>query len=89
MDVTRRMAYAQFRDVKIARTTETRSTCPYCPVSCGVIIHTVCDNAKNVTARVVHVGSDPDHPINRGTLWPKGSSLLSRGLTDLENQAKV
>ena len=32
-------AHAQVRALKIARTTETRSTCPYCSVSCGVIIH--------------------------------------------------
>src|SRR4030081_208627 len=68
-------AYAQARELKIARTTETRSTCPYCSVSCGVIIHTIGDKAKNVTAQVVHVEGDPDHPINRGTLCPKGSSL--------------
>lgn len=68
-------AYAQTQALKIARTTETRSTCPYCSVSCGVIIHTIGDRAKNVTAEVVHVEGDPDHPINRGTLCPKGSSL--------------
>jgi formate dehydrogenase major subunit len=61
--------------LKISRTTETRSTCPYCSVSCGVIIHTLGDRAKNVTPQVVHVEGDPDHPINRGTLCPKGSSL--------------
>jgi len=68
-------AYAQAQELKIARTTETRSTCPYCSVSCGIIIHTIGDKAKNVTAQVVHVEGDPDHPINRGTLCPKGSSL--------------
>ncbi len=68
-------AYAQLRKLKIARATETRSTCPYCSVSCGVIIYTLGDKAKNVTPQVVHVEGDPDHPINRGTLCPKGSSL--------------
>ncbi|MBV8201142.1 MAG: twin-arginine translocation signal domain-containing protein [Acidobacteria bacterium] len=68
-------AQAQVRDLKIARATETRSTCPYCSVSCGVIIYTLGDKAKNVTSQVVHVEGDPDHPINRGTLCPKGSSL--------------
>ena len=67
-----RPAYAQARELKIARTTETASTCPYCSVSCGVIIHTIGDKAKNVTPQVVHVEGDPDHPINRGTLCPKG-----------------
>lgn len=68
-------AYAQVRDLKIARTTETRSTCPYCSVSCGVIIHTLGDRSKNVLPSVVHVEGDPDHPINRGSLCPKGVTL--------------
>jgi formate dehydrogenase major subunit len=72
-DVAR--ANAEMREFKIARTTETRSTCPYCAVSCGVIIHTLGDKAKNATAAVVHVEGDPDHPINRGTLCPKGATL--------------
>ena len=68
-------ARAEMREFKISRTTETRSTCPYCSVSCGVIIHTLGDKAKNATASVVHVEGDPDHPINRGTLCPKGITL--------------
>ncbi len=72
-DVSR--ANAEMREFKISRTTETRSTCPYCAVSCGVIIHTLGDKAKNATAAVVHVEGDPDHPINRGTLCPKGATL--------------
>jgi formate dehydrogenase major subunit len=75
-------AHAQAQVLKIARTTETRSTCPYCSVSCGIIIHTLGDKAKNVTAQVVHVEGDPDHPINRGTLCPKGSSLMQDILND-------
>jgi formate dehydrogenase major subunit len=67
--------YAQTQALKIARTTETRSTCPYCSVSCGVIIHTLGDKSKNAIPQVVHVEGDPDHPINRGTLCPKGASL--------------
>ena len=74
--------YAQAQAFKIARTTETRSTCPYCAVSCGVIIHTIGDKAKNVTPQVVHVEGDPDHPINRGTLCPKGASLQQDILND-------
>jgi len=68
-------AYAEMRELKIARATETRSTCPYCAVSCGIIIYTLGDKAKNVTPQVIHVEGDPDHPINRGTLCPKGASL--------------
>jgi formate dehydrogenase major subunit len=75
-------AYAQSRALKIDRTTETRSTCPYCSVSCGVIIHTLGDKAKNAIPQVVHVEGDPDHPINRGTLCPKGASLEQEILND-------
>lgn len=74
--------YAQARTLKISRTTETRSTCPYCSVACGVLIHTLGDGAKNVTPQVVHVEGDPDHPTNRGTLCPKGASLEQDILND-------
>ncbi len=69
------LALAQARDFKLARTTETRSTCPYCSVSCGVIMYTLGDNAKNNKPTIVHVDGDPDHPVNRGTLCPKGAGL--------------
>jgi formate dehydrogenase major subunit len=78
-------AYAQARTLKIQRTTETRSTCPYCSVSCGVIIHTLGDRAKNAVPQVVHVEGDPDHPINRGTLCPKGASLQQ----DIVNERRL
>ena len=76
-------AYAQTRQLKIARTTETRSTCPYCSVSCGVIIHTLGDTSRNVKPSVVHVEGDPDHPINRGSLCPKGITLKQDIVNDL------
>jgi formate dehydrogenase major subunit len=79
-DLTR--AYAQVRELKIARTTETRSTCPYCAVSCGVIIHTLGDKSRNVKGTVVHVEGDPDHPINQGTLCPKGVTLKQNIVND-------
>src|SRR5688500_11615237 len=76
-------AYAQARELKISRTTETRSTCPYCSVSCGVIIHTLGDRSRNVTPTVVHIEGDSDHPINQGTLCPKGISLKQNIVNDL------
>ena len=68
-------ALAQARELKISRTTETHSICPYCAVACGVIIHTLGDKAGNVKPTVVHVEGDPDNPINRGALCPKGITL--------------
>jgi formate dehydrogenase major subunit len=73
---------AQAKTLKISQTNETRSTCPYCSVSCGVIIHTLGDKSKNAIPQVVHVEGDPDHPINRGTLCPKGASLEQDILND-------
>jgi formate dehydrogenase major subunit len=75
-------AQAQVRELKIARTTETRSTCPYCSVSCGVIVHTLGDRSRNVKPTVVHVEGDPDHPINQGTLCPKGITLKQNIVND-------
>ena len=75
-------AYAEVRELKIARTTETRSTCPYCSVSCGVILHTLGDRSRNVKPRIVHVEGDPDHPINQGTLCPKGITLKQNIVND-------
>lgn len=68
-------ALAQTRNFKLSQTTETRSTCPYCSVSCGVIMYTLGDNAKNNKPALIHVEGDPDHPVNRGTLCPKGAGL--------------
>jgi formate dehydrogenase major subunit len=69
-------ALAETRNFKLARTTETRNTCPYCSVGCGIIMYSLGDKAKNVTADIIHIEGDPDHPVNRGTLCPKGAGLL-------------
>jgi formate dehydrogenase major subunit len=69
-------ALAETRNFKLARTTETRSTCPYCSVSCGLVMYTLGDKAKNVKTTIVHVEGDPDHPVNRGTLCPKGAGVM-------------
>ncbi len=70
-----RLAAAQAQELKISRTTQTRSVCPYCAVGCSVVIHTLGDKARNVRPTVVHIEGDPDSPINRGTLCSKGISL--------------
>jgi formate dehydrogenase major subunit len=67
---------AEARNFKLARTTETRNTCPYCAVGCGVILYSLGDHSKNATPAIVHIEGDPDHPVNRGTLCPKGAGLL-------------
>jgi formate dehydrogenase major subunit len=62
-------------ELKISRTTQTHSICPYCAVGCSVVIHTIGDKAKNIQPTVIHVEGDPESPVNRGTLCPKGISL--------------
>jgi formate dehydrogenase major subunit len=69
-------ALAEVREFKLARATETRNTCPYCSVACGVLMYSLGDRAKNATASIFHIEGDPDHPVNRGTLCPKGAGLL-------------
>ena len=66
---------AHVRAFKLASTTETRNTCTYCSVACGILIYTKGDRAAGETAEVVHIEGDADHPTNRGSLCPKGAAL--------------
>jgi len=54
---------------------ETRTTCPYCGVGCGVLLAP--DGKGGATVR-----GDPDHPANRGKLCSKGSALAETVRTD-------
>ena len=76
-------AMAEVREFKLARATETRNTCPYCAVSCGVLVYSMGDKSKNVKGHVIHIEGDPDDPVNRGSLCPKGA-----GLMDMVNSPK-
>lgn len=69
-------ALAEVRNFKLERTTETRNTCPYCSVGCGLLMYSLGDQAKNAKGTIIHIEGDPDHPVNRGTLCPKGAALL-------------
>ena len=61
---------------KLAGTTQTRNTCTYCAVGCGIIMYSNGNLAKGEKADITHIEGDPDHPTNRGTLCPKGAALL-------------
>jgi formate dehydrogenase major subunit len=50
--------------------TVTRSVCPFCAVGCGQRVY-------SRDGRVTHIEGDPDSPISRGRLCPRGSSSLS------------
>lgn len=70
------MVAAHVRPWKLAKAIETRNTCPYCSVACGIIMYGRGDLKKGEKAEIIHIEGDADHPTNRGTLCPKGSALL-------------
>lgn len=79
-------ALAGVRAYKLLRARETRSTCPYCSVGCGLLLYSRSDGAGNVTERVFHIEGDPDHPVSQGALCPKGAGLA--GLVRSEQRLK-
>src|SRR5215470_12531680 len=52
----------RIRDAKVVH-----SVCPYCAVGCSL-------NVYVKDGKVLDIEGDPDSPINRGTLCPKGSA---------------
>lgn len=70
------LALAESRQYKLLRARETRNTCTYCSVGCGLLMYSMGDGAKNVKERIFHIEGDPDHPVSRGALCPKGAGLL-------------
>ena len=69
-------ALAEVRKYKLAKTNETRSMCPYCSVSCGLIVYSKPDGDGKGKSKIIHIEGDSDNPVNRGTLCPKGAGLL-------------
>lgn len=62
--------------------TETRSTCPYCGVGCGVII-------EHDGAQITGVRGDPEHPANFGRLCTKGSTLALTASQPIQLQRRL
>jgi len=69
-------ALAEVRQYKLAGTSVTRQTCTYCSVGCGILMYSLSAPGANAKRSVIHIEGDPDHPVNRGTLCPKGAGLL-------------
>jgi assimilatory nitrate reductase catalytic subunit len=61
---------------------ETRSTCPYCGVGCGVVI-------ESEGAQITGVRGDPDHPANFGRLCTKGSTLHLTATAEVTLQSRL
>lgn len=69
-------AFAEVRQYKLLRASEARNNCTYCSVGCGTILYSLGDGAMNAKRKIFHVEGDPDHPVSRGSLCPKGASLI-------------
>jgi assimilatory nitrate reductase catalytic subunit len=61
---------------------ETRSTCPYCGVGCGVIVQTE-------GAQIAGVRGDPEHPANFGRLCSKGQTLHLTAADSIVRQVRA
>jgi assimilatory nitrate reductase catalytic subunit len=62
--------------------TDTRSTCPYCGVGCGVVI-------GSTGGAITGVRGDPDHPANLGRLCTKGSTLHLTATSAIARHARL
>jgi formate dehydrogenase major subunit len=62
-----RAAQAETRRFKFAHTKEVPSVCPYCAVGCSQLV-----SVKG--GKIVNIEGNPDSPLNRGTLCPKGAA---------------
>ena len=86
-------ALAEVREFKLSRATETRNTCPYCSVACGVIMYSLGDRAKNAD------GATVNRWLTTGMLAASASSnevgyvthkvIRSFGILAFDNQARV
>jgi formate dehydrogenase major subunit len=62
-----RAAQRETSRFKFANTREVPSVCPYCAVGCGQLISVL-------DGKIVNIEGNPDSPVNRGTLCPKGAA---------------
>src|SRR6266404_4025484 len=71
-----RAAQEQVRTLKIAHAREVPSVCPYCAVGCAQIV-SVRDK------KIINIEGNPESPINRGTLCPKGAATFQLAVNPL------
>ncbi len=73
-----RSAEAAVPSLKISAAKVSKNVCVYCSVSCGVLVYSRTDGSLNAKGRAIHVEGNPDDPVNRGTLCPKGASIIDQ-----------
>ena len=69
-------ALASVRHFKLTGAKVTRNICTYCSVGCGMLLYARGDGAINSHDHIFHVEGDPDHPVSRGSLCPRGAGVL-------------
>jgi formate dehydrogenase major subunit len=71
-----RQTQARVQSLKTAGVQEVPSVCPYCAVGCGMLV-----GVKD--GHIVNIEGNPDSPINRGTLCPKGAASFQLAVNPL------
>jgi formate dehydrogenase major subunit len=66
-----RAAQQETSRFKFTNTREVPSVCPYCAVGCGQLVAVRKDPGGD---KIVNIEGNPQSPINRGTLCPKGAA---------------
>src|SRR6266545_5946453 len=69
---------AHARTLKIAGAKEVPSVCPYCAVGCATLV-----SVKD--GKIINIEGNPDSPINRGTLCPKGAATFQLTVNPLRS----
>jgi len=78
-----RAAQAEVRKLKIANAKEVPSVCPYCAVGCGQIVSVRKDSDGLKT--IINIEGNPESPISRGTLCPKGAATFQLAVNPLRS----
>ncbi|MEX2119239.1 MAG: hypothetical protein WD847_06490 [Pirellulales bacterium] len=71
-----RAAQAETGRFKFANTREVPSICPYCAVGCGQLVSVR-------RGKIVNIEGDPESPVSRGTLCPKGAATYQLAVNPL------
>ncbi len=70
------------QSLKVAGAKEVPSICPYCAVGCATLI-----SVKG--GKIINIEGNPDSPINRGTLCPKGAATFQLTVNPLRSTAAL
>ena len=85
LDLGPAKAYAdELKIEKMKTAKQTTTICPYCSVSCGLIVST-----DTKAGKIINIEGDPDHPINEGALCAKGASLFQTTAANPSRLTKV